>query len=165
MEHQALLMEYLKEQYQQARQHETRQTNATVFLTAAAGAVFGYMAKNGIIEDGSIWFGLILIFLGGANCWINKAHFNGNRFHVKLAGKVRREIERSIESWPKSIKKTSTLRQEALSDMGLLGPDVSIGENVYRALQVVPIGVFILGSVILAFSIENPICLVTCGAD
>ncbi|MBB3695853.1 hypothetical protein [Sphingomonas sp. BK580] len=42
-----LLLEYLKEQYAQARQHETRQAAATTFLTAAGGAVLGVAVKDG----------------------------------------------------------------------------------------------------------------------
>jgi hypothetical protein len=46
MDQTALLLEYLKEQYTQARQHETRETNATTFLTALAGALLAWGSKT-----------------------------------------------------------------------------------------------------------------------
>jgi len=95
----ALLLEYLKEQYAQARQHETRQTNATTFLTAAAGVILGLMFKDGIPRPDTWWIGLVVFLIGLANLWINNAHFEGNRFHTSVAGATRRALETAITGW------------------------------------------------------------------
>jgi hypothetical protein len=96
MEKTALLLEYLKEQYTQARQHETRQTNATTFLTAAAGAILGFVFKDGVVNAKSLWMGIVILGVGVANYQINSVHFKGNRFHTDLAGETRKELEKAL---------------------------------------------------------------------
>lgn len=86
MDFTTLLVEYLKEQYTQARQHETRQTTSTAFLTAASGVLLGLSLKDGAIKPDGWWIGALIILVGLANWWINEAHQIGNRFHTKLAG-------------------------------------------------------------------------------
>lgn len=92
-----LLLEYLKEQYTQARQHETRPTATTTFLTAAGGAVLGLAVKDGHSLREQWWLGLVVACLGMANIAILRAHQLGNRFHTDLAGKVRRRLEKMCE--------------------------------------------------------------------
>jgi hypothetical protein len=96
MDQTTLLLEYLKEQYAQARQHETRQTNATTFLTAAAGVVLGLALKDGAIHSTSWFAGVIMMLIGVANWLINKAHFEGNRYHTAVAGRTRRNLTKDI---------------------------------------------------------------------
>ena len=128
MEKTALLLEYLKEQYAQARQHETRQTNATTFLTAAAGVILGLMFKDGIPRPDTWWIGLVVFLIGLANLWINNAHFEGNRFHTSVAGATRRALETAITGWAiDGSDKPTTIRSKILEEHGLRGPDISIG--------------------------------------
>jgi hypothetical protein len=151
LEHTELLVEYLREQYTQARQHETRQTTATSFLTSAAAVLLGFALKDGELKFSDWWIGLIIILIGFASWWVNHAHFKGNRFHVKLAGKTRHAIEDSIKKWP--VNKPTELRQSALDELNLSGPDVSIGKVVYNAVQLIPIGVMAVGLAIIIFAI------------
>jgi hypothetical protein len=144
MEKTQLQLEYLKEQYAQARQHETLRTNATAFLTAAAGVFFGLIVKDGKLTPQFWWAGLIVALIGVANLWINKAHFRGNRLHTAIAGKTRRAIEDGIEGWTTKDKPTQ-LRSEALEEHGLKGSDISVGGIVHAAVQLIPIGVVLLG--------------------
>jgi hypothetical protein len=146
MEKTQLLLEYLKEQYSQARQHETLRTNVTTFLTAAAGVVLGILFKEGKPVPELWWGGLIVASLGAANLIINKAHFLGNRFHTSMAGKTRRAIEATIQDW--SNDKPSLIRAETLRDYGLKGEDVSLGKSIQSAIQIVPFGVMLLGFII-----------------
>ncbi|HMI20570.1 MAG TPA: hypothetical protein VK533_13615 [Sphingomonas sp.] len=149
MEASQFLLEYIKEQYTQARQHETRQTAATTFLTAASGAILGLALKDGHLLRGQWWCGLVIIGLGLANVAILAAHQLGNRFHTKLAGKVRHRLE-SMCQWDGG-KTATDLRIEALCEMGLTGPDVSIGGLVYERLRLIPflmIGLGILLSIV-----------------
>ena len=143
MDASALLLEYLKEQYTQARQHETRQTAATTFLTAAAAAVLGLVLNEGHLERGHWWLGLVVALLGLANLRILAAHQLGNRFHTKLAGKVRHRLEDMCD-WDGAPTATN-LRIDALREMGLAGPDVSIGGLVYDRLRLIPILMVALG--------------------
>lgn len=150
MEKTALLLEYLKEQYAQARQHETRQTNATTFLTAAAGVILGLMFKDGIPRPDTWWIGLVVFLIGLANLWINNAHFEGNRFHTSVAGATRRALETAITGWAiDGSDKPTTIRSKILEEHGLRGPDISIGYKVHRALRFVPIGIMAVGIVVV----------------
>ena len=153
MESSQLLLEYLKEQYTQARQHETRQSTATSFLTGAAAVILGFALKDGALISSDWWIGILVILIGAANWWINRAHHRGNRFHTKLAGKTRRALETGCPKW--SGEKPTELRQEALKESGLSGPDVSIGQIVYCALQFIPIGVMATGVAVVILSRAN----------
>ena len=112
MEASQLLLEYLKEQYTQARQHETRQTAATTLLTAAGAAILSLSSNNGHFLQDRWWVGIIVALLGAANIGILTAHHLGNRFHTKLAGKVRHRLEEMCE-WHGGATATD-LRAEAL---------------------------------------------------
>jgi hypothetical protein len=148
MDQTQLLLEYLKEQYTQARQHETRQTNATTFLTAAAGVLLGIAFKEGALRSETWWVGLLIFLVGLANLVINEAHYAGNRFHTAVAGRTRRALEEAITTW--TVDRPSEIRREILEKHGLKGPDVAIGQKVYSALRFVPIGVMVVGVVIAA---------------
>lgn len=153
MDQTALLLEYLKEQYTQARQHETRQTNATTFLTAAAAVLLSVMLRDGLTHPETWWIGLAVALVGLANWLINKAHYKGNRFHTTAAGKTRRALEEAIGAW--TVSKPSEIRSEALLELGLRGPGISVGEKVHAALQRVPIGVIVVGvisAIVMRFS-------------
>jgi hypothetical protein len=143
MEPTQLLIEYLKEQYAQARQHETRQTAATTFLTATAGAVLGLALKDGHLLKTQWWIGLVVAGLGLANIRILDAHQIGNRFHTRLAGKVRRRLE-EICDW-EGGKTATDLRIEALCELELNGPDITIGGMVHSRLRLIPILMVALG--------------------
>ena len=136
MEPAPLLIEYLKEQYTQARQHETRQTAATTFLTSASAAVLALAVKDGQLIHGQWWLGVTVMCLGLANIGILSAHQIGNRFHTKLAGKVRHRLEELCD-WNGGHTPTD-LRKEALQEMNLYGPDVSIAGIVYDRLRWIP---------------------------
>lgn len=72
-----------------------------------------------------------------ANVAILRSHQLGNRFHTNLAGKVRRRLEEMCE-WDGG-KTASDLRIEALEEMGLRGPKVTIGGKVHERLRLIPI--------------------------
>jgi hypothetical protein len=143
-----LQLEYLKEQYAQARQHETLRTNVTTFLTAAAGVVLGLTIKEGNLSPKFWWTGLIIALIGLANLWINNAHFRGNRLHTAIAGRTRRAIESGIVGWTKDTP--TELRIEALEKEGLRGPNISVGGIVHTAIQLIPTGVFLIGIILAA---------------
>ncbi len=145
-----LLIEYLKEQYTQSRQHETRQTAATTFLTAAAGAVLGLALKDGHLLKAQWWIGLVVAGIGLANIGILGAHQIGNRFHTRLAGKVRRRLEGMCD-WQGGQTATD-LRIEALQEMGLDGPDVTIGGMVHARLRLIPMLMVALGLLVSALT-------------
>jgi hypothetical protein len=151
MDQTALLLEYLKEQYAQARQHETRETNATTFLTALAGALLGLGFNEGAFRSGNGWIGALLILIGGANWWINRAHFKGNRYHTAVAGETRRSLEKAIPEW--TVSKPTDIRKKILADHGLKGPESSIGQNVHEALSWVPRGVIALGVLVILIAL------------
>jgi hypothetical protein len=148
MEKTQLQLEYLKEQYAQARQHETLRTNVTTFLTATAGVFFGLMFKNGNLISDFWWGGLIVALIGAANFWINRAHFEGNRLHTAIAGKTRRAIEKAIPGWTND--EPTLLRKEALKEKGYDGPNVSVGGLIQSTIQMIPIGIMLLGIIVAA---------------
>ena len=151
MEPTSLLLEYLKEQYTQARQHETRQTAATTFLTAAAGLLLGGDACEYLKSNN--WETALLIFLIGlANWQINEANFKGNRFHARLAGYTRIELEKALSPWPADIATPTALRDRALKELGIIG---NVGEKVHQAMRLVPIGVMVIGILLLISAVLN----------
>jgi hypothetical protein len=150
MDQTALLLEYLKEQYTQARQYETREANATTFLTALAGALLGLAFKEGAIRPESCWIGALIILIGLANWWINKAHIKGTLYHNALAGETRKSLENATE-W--TVSKPSEMRKKILADHKVGGPESSIRENVHAALSWVPWGVITLGLLVVLISL------------
>ena len=136
-----LLLEYLKEHYTQARQHENRQTSATTFLTSAVGLLLGVALKDGLGREDS-WIGILVALIGLANWLINEAHFTGNRFHTSVASATRKALERAIPEW--TVKTPTEIRKKVLAERGL----ASVGEMVQKALRFVPIGVIALGLVV-----------------
>jgi hypothetical protein len=151
MDQTALLLEYLKEQYTQARQHETRETNATTFLTALAGALLGLGFKDGAIHPQSWWIGALLILIGLANWWINRVHFKGSRYRTAVAGEIRRSLEKAIPEW--TVPKPTESRNKILADHKLGGPESSIGQKVHEALSWVPLGVIALGALVVLIAL------------
>lgn len=147
MDQTALLLEYLKEQYTQARQYETRETNATTFLTALAGALLGLGFKDGAIRPESWWIGALLILIGSANCWINCVHFKGTLYHNALAGETRKSLEGAVRTW--TVSKPTEMRKKILADHKVGGPESSIREKVHEALSWVPRGVIALGVLVV----------------
>jgi hypothetical protein len=156
MEKTQLQLEYLKEQYAQARQHETLRTNVTTFLTAAAGVTLGLIFRDGKLSSDLWWAGVIVAVIGAANFWINKAHYRGNRLHMAVAGKTRRAIENAVVGW--TDDRPTQLRDDALTEQGLKGPDISVGGIVQTAIQMVPVGIMLLG-IALAVGLGWPLIL------
>jgi len=136
-----LLLEYLKEHYTQARQHENRQTSATAFLTSAVGLLLGVALKDGLDREDS-WIGILVALTGLANWLINEAHFEGNRFHTSVASATRKALEKAIPEW--TAKKPTEIRKHVLAERKL----TSVGKMVHEALRFVPIGVIALGVVV-----------------
>ena len=157
MDQTEFLLEYLKEQYTQARQHETRETNATTFLTALAGALLGLAFKEGAIRPESWWIGALLVLIGLTNWWINRVHFKGNRFHTAVAGETRRSLEKAISEW--TVLKPTDIRKKILIDHELRGPESSIGQNVHEALSWVPRGVIALGILVILAALWRLLCV------
>jgi hypothetical protein len=135
MEKTQLQLEYLKEQYAQARQHETLRTNVTTFLTAAVGVLLGFIFKEGKLNPDLWWAGVVVALIGVANFLINRAHYKGNRLHTAIAGKTRHALEKAIQGWADDTP--TQLRKEALEEHGLKGPGISVGGIVQRAIQIV----------------------------
>jgi hypothetical protein len=121
MEQTTLLLEYLREQYSQARQHETIEANATTFLTGSAGVVLGFSLKKGSLNTNGLWVGIIVFLIGLANFRLNAAHFTGNRFHTGVAGRTRRALEEAIRDW--TVETPTQIRKGVLIKQCLDGPN------------------------------------------
>ena len=146
MEQHTLLLEYLKEQYAQARQHETLRTNCTTFLTASSGLILGFNSKNGDLS-GNMYFGLLIFLNGLANYQINKSHFFGNRFHTTVAKYVRTQLE-IIPTW--EVLKPIECRRQAIEELGFKNLGIkNVGDHVQKYIQRVPCGVMAIGLVLV----------------
>jgi len=145
-----LLLEYLKEQYTQARQHETLRASTTTFLTAASGVILGFGFKDGEFHPG-LWIGILVALIGAANFLINEAHFKGNRLHTSIAGNTRHAIENLIDGWAND--KPTELRRDALEKHGLRGRDISVGQIVHDKIQWIPKGIIIVGILLVVISV------------
>jgi|ERR1700733_11807647 len=137
------LLEYLKEHYTQARQHETLRTNSTTLLTAAAGVVIGIAFKDGKVQPQMWWAGIVLILIGLACRRIQEAHFNGNRFHTQCAGLTRLELVGIIPNWVGQTP--DQIRNAAMTTCGIEG---SVGRTIQAQFRLVPMGIIGLGTII-----------------
>jgi hypothetical protein len=147
LEKTTLLLEYLKEQYAQARQHETRQTASITFLTAAAGVILGFAFKDDISHAQTIFTGATVFLIGLASLMISEAHYKGNRFHTALAGQTRRALEAAVDGWSvASSDRPTDLRASILEKQGLRGPNIALGQIVNKRLRLVPIGIMVVGA-------------------
>jgi hypothetical protein len=143
-----LLLEYLKEQYAQARQHETRQTASVTFLTAAAGVVAAFGFKDGAPRESAGVVGLIVAVIGLLGMVVSYVHYVGNRFHTRLSGRVRRALEDELAKgapWDKD-QKPSELRNEVIGGhWWLKEKDRSVGMLTTAALTSIPFATAMLG--------------------
>jgi hypothetical protein len=116
------------------------------------------MFKDGLPRPETWWMGLIVFLIGVANLLICKAHFIGNRYRNDLAGMTRHALEDAINDWKAPYSFTASgknlqidndrptsIRREALKKNNLLGSDKSVGQQIYRALTLVPFGMMVLG--------------------
>jgi hypothetical protein len=143
----------LKEQYTQARHYETREANATAFLTALAGALLGLAFKDGAIRPESWRIGALLILIGLANWWINRVHFIGSRYRTAVAGEIRRSLEGAITTAKRTVPKPTESRNKIVADHKLGGPESTIGQKVHEALSWVPLEVIALGVLVVLIAL------------
>lgn len=94
--------------------------------------------------------GLVVALLGLANIGVLSAHQLGNRFHTKLAGKIRQALEARCTDWEETPKATA-LRSSALEEMDLRGQEISIGGLVHFRLRLIPVLLTALG-IAIAFA-------------
>jgi len=80
------------------------------------------------------------------NLWINGVHFKGTLYHNALAGETRKSLEGAVQ-W--TVSKPTEMRQKILADHKVGRPESSIRENVHKALSLVPLGVIILGFLVV----------------
>lgn len=148
MEKATLLLDYLKEQYAQARQHETRQTASVTFLTAAAGVVAAFGFKDGAPRQSAAVVGLIVAGIGLLGLLISWVHYAGNRFHTSVSGCVRVALERELAKdapWD-SNQKPSDLRKVVIDNTWWLKNSTrSVGSLTTGVLILVPVLTLVLG--------------------
>lgn len=166
MEKTTLLLEYLKEQYTQSRQYETRQTASIAFMTAAAGAIAGLALKDGALRQDAWWVGLILFVLGLTSFTIAREHHRGIRFHAAMAHETRKALEATLVGWtsgtgtardmaadseatkgrPASDRPTD-IHEAVSARLGIERADAGLTQNNSAALLMVPTMIMGVGAI------------------
>jgi len=139
MDQTTLLLDFLKEQYTQRRQHELSQTNATTFLTGAAGVVLGFALKEGLSGINAFAAGLVVFLIGAVNWRINRAHSLGSRFRDATAGKTLQALENAIQGW--TVETPTEIRKAVLAEKSMKG----FSRMIHSIATPIPIATMLLG--------------------
>lgn len=99
-----LLLDYMNEHYEQARQHENLRSQAAGLFLVAIAALVGFGDRHEFkTTDISIFFAIIVIAHYGYR--LVRSHYIMNRFHVKVAQNIRKECAGGDVALLQKIKK------------------------------------------------------------
>lgn len=151
MDHLELLRAYLEEHYTQARQHETRQTTELSILTSAVGVVLGFAIHDGQFEKLPAYlFGGIVVIIGIVAILLVDAHQKGIRFHNKVAGLARKELERLVTKPEQGAPFLSTgaMRKGGFKEIGY-GPHSHISAILHNRIRLIPLIIILAGAALI----------------
>jgi len=144
------LWRYYEEQAAQARQHENLRATVTSTLAGISAAVVALAGVGGLSES-DIPAGVAVIILSALGVALSLKHYERNRFHTAIMGKVREEIDEML--FVGSVVRTT----------GQLRSDASEGnENDHPRLSKVrlhilwlglPVGIGIVGFLVILLSV------------
>jgi hypothetical protein len=106
------LWRYYDEHAAEARQHETLRATVTSILVGFAAALVG-LASTGGLEPSDIPAGVLVIAIGVLGALLSLKHYERNRLHVRIMGRVREEITELRKDPQRAALSTSELRFEA----------------------------------------------------
>jgi hypothetical protein len=105
------LWRFYEEQAAQVRQHEDLRATVSSTLAAICAAVVA-LAGVGGLNRADVPAGLVVVLLSALGVALSLKHYERNRFHAKIMGTTRNEIDRVLYADP-SVDATRDLRADA----------------------------------------------------
>lgn len=105
------LQAYYNEHAEQARQHENQRERMTNIILTIAGVLIG-LITFGELNLASLAASLSLIILGFFGFIFSGKHYERNRFHTAIMGRIRHEIDDLAAGQIQASAPLSTLRTE-----------------------------------------------------
>jgi Ca2+/Na+ antiporter len=81
----------------QGRHHEVQRATVTNFIIIVAGGVLAFVANGGVARDKWV-LAVFLIVIGLFGALFSAKQYERFRFHVVVAGKYRKELERLLDN-------------------------------------------------------------------
>jgi hypothetical protein len=154
------LWRYYDEHALHARQHEDLRAKATSTMTAIAAAMVGFAGVNGIGSE-DVTAGVMIVLVSMLGSALNIKHYERFKFHSKVLGECRKEIDalRATKDFP--LRTTNDIRRQANEEhaaeftvLGKKGPSPWVGGVRLNLLWLgLPLTVGLIGCVLVALSI------------
>lgn len=106
------LWRFYDEHAQQARQHETLRASATSMIGATMAAVIALSGIGGLTTF-DVLGGLVVVLLGAAGTLVSLKHYERNRFHARVMGEVRKEVDAVLSHAERIPRGTAEVRKHA----------------------------------------------------
>jgi len=113
MTHDDLLVQYMNEHYNHARNHESLRGQITSILCGVAFVIIGFGLGKDVGGIAIVGLGIAAFCLGLLNYQVNELHNNRFDAHAQAAGFIREELEkRLLQTEPQNSITTKQARDE-----------------------------------------------------
>jgi hypothetical protein len=107
------LWKYYEEHASQAKQHEDQRERMTALLIVLAGVMVGFLTADKLDVCFRIFGSVMLFVIGLFGLMFSLKHYERNRLHTAILGKIRAEIDREItHPYRRDKKSLDALRKE-----------------------------------------------------
>ena len=144
------LWRFYEEQAAQVRQHEDLRATVSSTLAAICAAVVA-LAGVGGLSRADVPAGLVVVLLSALGVALSLKHYERNRFHAKIMGTTRDEIDRVLYA-DASVEATQDLRTDAEEKHESKYPRSS-GWRLHLLWLGLPIGVGLIGVLVIVLSL------------
>ena len=143
------LWRFYEEQAAQVRQHEDLRATVSSTLAAICAAVVA-LAGVGGLSRADVPAGLVVVLLSVLGVALSLKHYERNRFHAKIMGMTRDEIDRVLYA-DVSMEATGDLRADARKEHAGEYPRTS-RMRLHLLWLGLPVGVGLIGVLVIVLS-------------